>query len=247
MMDNQGFDEGLTGSYENGLFGIPVEREQAKVIVAPIPWDATTSYGKGTSKGPEAILQASPQIDLFDFDLVDTWKRGYFWDPSLMGLENLNRKVRPLSESVMSELEQSGSLGVENKNLQNEVNAACKAMVDQVYEFTKAALDEGKLVGLVGGDHSTPEGYIRALGERTKGEFGILHIDAHHDLRESYQGFKHSHASIMHNVLKQEFAPQSLVQVGIRDFSKEEIEAADSHRSVKTFWDRKTKSRMFTG
>jgi agmatinase len=61
-------------------------------------------------------------------------------------------------------------------------------------------LDEGKFVGLIGGDHSTPLGYFRALAKRHK-SFGILHIDAHMDLRKAYEGFTYSHASIMYNAL----------------------------------------------
>jgi agmatinase len=81
-------------------------------------------------------------------------------------------------------------------------------------------LDEGKLVGLVGGDHSTPLGYFRALAKRHK-KFGILHIDAHMDLRLAYEGFTYSHASIMHNALGLKELG-TVVQVGIRDFCAQE-------------------------
>ena len=77
-------------------------------------------------------------------------------------------------------------------------------------------LKDGKLVGLLGGDHSTPLGFIRALSERYD-RFGILQIDAHADLRKAYEGFTYSHASIMYNALKIP-AVHRLVQVGIRDF-----------------------------
>ncbi|NQZ00321.1 MAG: arginase family protein [Bdellovibrionales bacterium] len=245
MMES--FDEGLTGSYKNGLFGIPAKKAESKVVIAPVPWDTTTSYGKGTSKGPQAILQASPQIDLFDFDLENSWKKGYYWDDALMPLEQLNNRVRPLSEMVMSQLEESGQLSPENRQLQSEVNSACKSMVGQVYEFSKKTVESGKLLGLVGGDHSTPEGYLKLLSERLQGDFGILHIDAHHDLRVSYQGFDHSHASIMHNVMSLPQSPNSLVQVGIRDFSQQEYNYSERHPKIKTFWDRKLKAELFAG
>lgn len=72
-----------------------------------------------------------------------------------------------------------------------------------------------KLQGLVGGEHSTPLGFIRVLSE-IHNEFGILHIDAHADLRHAYEGFTYSHASIMYNALQY---PQitRLVSVGLRD------------------------------
>jgi agmatinase len=83
-------------------------------------------------------------------------------------------------------------------------------------------LDQGKLVGLVGGDHSTPLGFFRAQAARHP-EFGLLHIDSHMDLRKAYEGFTFSHASIMRNALA---IPQitTIVQVGIRDFCEEENE-----------------------
>jgi hypothetical protein len=100
------------------------------------------------------------------------------------------------------------------------VNEECAVMNEWVEVRTKHWLDQGKLVGLVGGDHSTPLGYFRALAARHP-RFGILHIDAHMDLRKAYEGFTFSHASIMRNALA---IPQlsALVQVGIRDFCEEE-------------------------
>jgi agmatinase len=101
------------------------------------------------------------------------------------------------------------------------VNQACEAMNQWVYSQTLELLAGGKRIGLVGGDHSIPLGYIRALTEQAP-EFGILHIDAHADLRQAYQGFTYSHASIMYNVLQ---LPQvtRLVQVGIRDVCEAEV------------------------
>ena len=60
-------------------------------------------------------------------------------------------------------------------------------------------LAQGKLVGVVGGDHSVPFGAIRAIARKHPG-LGVLHLDAHADLRDAYEGFTWSHASIMHNV-----------------------------------------------
>ena len=74
-------------------------------------------------------------------------------------------------------------------------------MNDNIYRQARQWLSQGKVVGLVGGDHSTPYGLIRAVAEK-EGSLGILHIDAHCDLREAYEGFEFSHASIMFNVLR---------------------------------------------
>ena len=74
-------------------------------------------------------------------------------------------------------------------------------------------------MGVVGGDHSSPLGLLKALANRE--EFGLLQIDAHMDLRAAYEGFTHSHASIMFNALKLE-GVSSITQVGIRDYCEEE-------------------------
>jgi agmatinase len=83
-----------------------------------------------------------------------------------------------------------------------------------VYEQTKELLAKDKLVGLLGGDHSTPLGYFKAQAEK-HGEFGILQVDAHCDFREGYEGFNYSHASIMYNALNEIPELKQIVQVGV--------------------------------
>src|SRR5215210_5104853 len=83
-----------------------------------------------------------------------------------------------------------------------EVNAGSLFLNNWVYEQTKELLNKDKLVGLVGGDHSTPFGFYKAIAEKY-GDFGILQIDAHCDLREAYENFKYSHASVMYNALNE--------------------------------------------
>ena len=113
------------------------------------------------------------------------------------------------------------------------------------YKKSLEFINKGKIVGLVGGDHSTPLGYIKALSETYK-EFGILHIDAHADLRDSYEGFKYSHASIMFNALKINNL-KSLVQVAIRDFCEDEINIVKNDKRIKQFSDNLIKENTFEG
>ena len=101
-------------------------------------------------------------------------------------------------------------------------------------------------MGLVGGDHSTPYGLIRALG-KYHDSFGILHIDAHCDLREKYEGFIFSHASIMHNVLHDVRQVEHIVQVGVRDFSQAEKQLAESSGRVTQFDDQRLLEAEFAG
>ena len=116
-----------------------------------------------------------------------------------------------------------------------------------VHEMTINLLKEGKKVGLIGGDHSTPLGFIKALSE-VHGEFGILQIDAHADLRDAYEGFIYSHASIMFNVLKDVPQVKKLVQVGVRDYCDEELDIIqNSNGRISTFFDRDIKAQQYEG
>jgi agmatinase len=116
-----------------------------------------------------------------------------------------------------------------------------------VYEQTKELLDKNKLVGVVGGDHSTPFGFFKAIAEKHS-DFGILQIDAHCDLREEYECFKYSHASIMYNALTEIPQLTRLVQVGIRDYSPAEYDyIKNSNNRVITYFDKDIKERIFEG
>jgi agmatinase len=128
-----------------------------------------------------------------------------------------------------------------------DVNEGSVFLNNWVYQQTKALLDSGKLVGLLGGDHSTPLGYMKAVAEK-HGDFGILQVDAHCDLREAYEGFVYSHASIMYNAIKEIPQLQKLVQVGIRDFSFGEWELIQQNADrIKTYFDRDIRIRQFEG
>ena len=126
------------------------------------------------------------------------------------------------------------------------VNEGCAAMNANIESQAARWLDAGRIVGLVGGDHSTPYGLIRALGAR-HAEFGILHIDAHCDLRDAYEGFEFSHASIMFNVLRDVPQAVRIAQVGVRDFSEGEAALAASSERIATFDDLSLAAARFRG
>ena len=99
---------------------------------------------------------------------------------------------------------------------------------------------------LLGGDHSTPLGYIEALAERHD-SFSILHIDAHADLRDCYEGFEYSHASIMYNVLRDVPQAERIVEVGVRDYCDAEAELARSSERIRMFDDTQLSAAAFEG
>jgi agmatinase len=102
-------------------------------------------------------------------------------------------------------------------------------------------------VAVLGGDHSTPLGYFKAIAEK-HGEFGILQIDAHCDLRIGYSGFNYSHASIMYNALTEIENLKKLVQIGVRDYSGGELEIINSSNGrITAYFDKEIKCRRFEG
>ena len=128
-----------------------------------------------------------------------------------------------------------------------EINEGSANLNKWVYEQTISLLHDNKLVVLLGGDHSVPFGYMKAIAEKY-GEFGVLQIDAHCDLRKCYENFDHSHASIMYNALNEIPQITKLVQVGIRDYSEEEFEfIRDSNQRVVVYYDRDIKEKLFEG
>src|SRR5690606_9173892 len=104
-----------------------------------------------------------------------------------------------------------------------EINETSMALKENLKARAKALLAEGKIVAVLGGEHSTPLGLIEALDEEGK-PFGVLQIDAHADLRDAYEGFQQSHASIMYNVLQNCPNMVQLTQVGIRDIAESEVQ-----------------------
>lgn len=238
-----------TATLDSGLFGFQKSYDQSDIAIIPVPWDATVSYRRGTHQGPQHILQASTQLDFFDPETGSgALEAGIYMDPIPEDLLKLNQEATDVCMKVQQILETSDtSKGDELSSLTHQANELCSKMVNRVYVLAKKFSAEGKLVGLIGGDHSTPLGLIEAVGQNTSGDFGVLHIDAHHDFRDSYQGFENSHASIMNNVMKLQDAPKALVQFGIRDYSKSEFEFAKNDPRIHVLYDKSLHQQLHEG
>lgn len=249
MTDLSQFDPNSVGNPDNNIFGLPFSEEDAKLIILPIPWEVTVSYNAGTARAPEHVFKASLQVDLFDADVKDGWKQGFYMrshDKKVLMKSDYLRKEAELYINYISQGEEVS----ENKFMcktMKEINEGSNFLNNWVYEQTKELLNQGKLVGLLGGDHSTPLGYFKAIAEK-HGDFGILQIDAHCDLRKAYEGFKYSHASIMYNALTEIPELKKLVQVGIRDYCQEEVDyIKNSNSRVVTYFDKDIKERQYDG
>jgi agmatinase len=242
------FDPNSIGQKNSGMFGLPFELNECETVIVPVPWEVTVSYGGGTANGPAAIMEASYQVDLFDPIVKDAWKLG-------IAMEEIDEQVSAKSTELREKAEEcidglsNGETYESNAKLKayaKEIHEGCLWMNNWVKQRCLTYLNQNKLVGLIGGDHSTPLGMIQALAEKHS-SFAILQLDAHADLRNAYEGFEYSHASVMYNALKIKQVSK-LVQVGIRDYCEEEFDLIhNSNGRVKTFFDRDIKHTLYRG
>ena len=246
-MDLKAFDPNGVGLDNGAYYGLPFTPEEADLVLISAPWDVTVSYGAGTAYGPDAIIEASSQLDLYDPSAPGAWKRGIATADIDYSLQDESQRLRTDAEKVIRNLEEGGTLEDERTERRlRRVNEGCAAMNENIYRQARHWLSQGQIVGLVGGDHSTPYGLIKAIGEQTP-EFGILHVDAHCDLRDTYEGFDFSHASIMFNVLRDVPQVRKLVQVGVRDYCDAEAEMGVRDERISQFDSRSLSRAAFEG
>lgn len=244
----QDYNPSSVGEINGNLLGLPFDYESANLIVFGVPWEVTVSYGAGTANGPQQILNASTQLDLFDFDHPDGWKQGIFMAEIPQDILDKNQYYRQQAAKIIERLVQGKAL-TETPDLTpvlTEINQACEQVNKWLFTQCQAAINNGKRVAVIGGDHSVPLGYFQALAAKYA-NFGILHIDAHADLRDAYEGFEFSHASIMFNGMK---IPQisKLVQVGVRDICHDEVEIINqSSGRIVAYYDAAIKQQLYSG
>ena len=216
---NRAFDPAAPARGD-GIYGLPHGPDEARIVLIPVPWEPTTSYGRGTARGPASILHASRQIDLFDGQTGRPYEAGLVMLPIDPDIARWNAEACAASEPVIA----AGGDVTGDPDLEARlarVNELSGLLNDRVNAIARGWIAQGKIVGVIGGDHSVPFGAIAAYADRFPG-LGVLHLDAHADLRDAYEGFTDSHASIMFNVAYRLPKVARVVQIGIRDFSEEE-------------------------
>ncbi len=161
--------------------------ERSAVYVLPLPLEMTTSYVGGTKRGPAAIVEASQQVELYDFefDCDAALRYGVYTLPALY----------PTLESPQAAFQ--------------SITAAVKALLPMIGD---------RLLVTLGGEHSLTPGVVAAFAKRYP-DLIVVQIDAHSDLRDSYEGTAYSHACAMRRTL--DYAP--VLGFGIRSTSSEEI------------------------
>ena len=211
---------------KNPIFGEFCPADDAKIILYPVPFDATASYHRGTHLGPKAILEASDQIDLLDHHFGDCSSHGIHMLEHSTVISSLNTEATTLCDAT-----RDTPCADQTKRI-NEIGHLVNTQVEKdIAEY----LGQDKIVGVIGGDHSCPFALMAAYADRHPG-LGILHIDAHADLRHCYEGFDWSHASIMRNVFEKTKV-EKIVQVGIRDYCEEEQSYIKENNRIVTFFD----------
>jgi len=242
----ENFDPNGVGVHNGRFIGMPFDREEAQVVLVQAPWDVTVSSNSGTCLGPANILESSYQLDLFDDFVPDAWKIGLYMEPQNDDLLLQSKLLRAKSESYIAALEGGEEISIELIATRNQINSACGKMLNQLEKRCITILENKQQFGIIGGDHSVALAGIRAISKKHK-QFGILQIDAHMDLRKSYEGFEFSHASIFYNAMQIEEVTK-LVQVGIRDFCEEEVLFADQEKErIALFTDTMMQESLFDG
>jgi agmatinase len=174
--------------------------DSARVLILPVSYEGTVSYGTGTGAGAMAIVDASRNMELYEEETdTEVYKIG------IHTLEEFKARETP------------------------------EEMMDSLYDTTKELLRSDKFLCMLGGEHSVSAPIIKAHAEKYH-DLSVLQIDAHADLRDTYDGTPHSHASIMARVVKDLRIPS--VQVGIRSISAEEASLLDSGLPTRIFWAR---------
>ena len=246
-MDFSFFNPNGVGVDNGNYFGMPFTPEEAKLVLLSAPWDVTSSYGAGSAYAPDAIIDASTQLDFYDPVSPDAWRKGIATAEIDYSIQENSQRLRSDAERVIEHLEDGGDASGEYFARKiRRINEGCAQMNESIYRQANEWLAADKIVGLVGGDHSTSYGIIRAVAEKYDG-VGILHFDAHCDLRERYEGFEFSHASIMFNVLRDMPHVAKIVEVGVRDFCDDELALARQSERVDMFDDNMLSCAKFEG
>lgn len=233
----ENFDVDGALNADNNIFGLPFTQEESAVVLIPVPWDVTVSSKDGTSCAPESIVEAALQIEIFDKDYVNAWHAGYYMIEPDRNIQKTNKTLRAKAHEYIRAISSHASKN--EKVLQetlSEINLGCAQMNTHVHQAATEILNSNKIACIVGGDHSTPLGLLQALSAKYD-NFSILQIDAHADLRDTYEGFCFSHASIMFNALKLD-SVKTLTQVGIRDYGQSEnLFIQNNPERIRTFFD----------
>ena len=239
----------LKKSIRGKVYGIDSNEKEASVILMPVPWEATVSPPSGTVSTPEHILKSSYNFNTFDKEYPEVYENISI---AMSSIPNewamLSDQLQGIVTGYINSLESATNKRVYSTNSKTieQINQYCKDLKEYVRNGALSYLKDDKIVGIIGGDHSSCLGLIEALTSKYK-EFGILQIDAQADLIDAHHGFEYSHRSVMNNVLKIHQITK-IVQIGLRDYTAEEFDKiTNSKDRIIPFFDKDLKKQKLEG
>ncbi|HXX57158.1 MAG TPA: agmatinase [Thermodesulfovibrionales bacterium] len=160
------------------------------IVMLPVPFDETSTWIKGADKGPDAIIEASRHLELYDRETdTEVYRKGIFTDRAI-------------------------------------VTAGSEPMIEEVFRRTSELLQQEKFVVTVGGEHSISIGAVRAHAALHE-KMAVLHLDAHADLRDTYEGSRYNHACTVARIQE---TVETVISVGIRSMDSSERTKLDEKR-----------------
>lgn len=244
------FGFGLSSSdNDNGgyYFRDATPTADAPIVLVSAPWAVTSAAGQGAVYTPDAIIDASTHLSLYDV-VSNTSIDGKVATAEVdYDLQESSLQLGGDAAKVVAHIEDGGALtGDYFARKVVRINLGFRDMHRSVGKRVFRFASKGKIVGVVGGDHSVAFGAVRSISS-VYPQMGVLFIDAHSDLRPSGKIFDYSHLSVARNIVDEIPAVSKLVQVGVRDMSREEMDFAQNHPKITMFCHEKLTAERFSG
>ena len=232
------------GGYYFGEKTLPAD---ADLVIVSAPWSVTSDFGRGATYTPDAVIDASADSNLYDVATgfsaegrVATVEIDYNIQEQS---EHLGRDAERIADKVFDGEESLSEYAIRKLK---HIKAGFDEMHASIYEQTKHWVSQGKAVAVIGGDHSVSFGAIKAVAEQHN-DLGVLFIDAHADFARNSELFPYSHRSIARNIVEEIESVAHLVEVGVRDIDKSELEMLLSNDKVDLFLAEQVAERRFEG
>ncbi len=227
-------------------FGDKTSLSDADVVVVSAPWSVTSDFGRGATYTPDAIIEASLGKELYDVSTGMSVEGRIATAEIDYNIQEISEQLGRDAERIVRSCEgEDGEIGDYISRKIASVNEGFAEMHKSIYKQVKQFSAEGKRVAIVGGDHSVAFGAVKALAEDNEA-LGVLFVDAHSDFGRENELFKFSHRTIARDIV--EAAPVAkLVQVGVRDVERAEVEAIRATDNVEVFFAENLAARRFEG
>lgn len=229
-------------------FNDATQVEDAEVVIVSVPWSVTSDYGRGATYTPDAIIDVSAKSGVYDA-LSGVNLKGR------IATAVIDYNIQEISEQLGRDAERVDDyLGGGTTPLPKEYIMRKKGAIDEgfsemqksTYQQVKQYAEMGKVVAVVGGDHSVAYGAVKAVAECYEG-VGVLFIDAHADFEISTAGYNYTHRTIARNIIEEIDSVERVVEVGVRDVSQEEMTLVQSSPKVDIFLAESLAAARFEG